>query len=128
MAPGRYVSDFPGLPAGNLSVFVAPGTGSGVVGSWWWQRSSRPLLLELLLAVGTVVAAASRRRIHPLTGGTVLTVTWLAFLLFTPPYLFEPDPIGFMKTWILFVPLSLTGSLLVQRVLWPVRQVAEPPM
>lgn len=128
VAPGRYVSDFPGLPAGNLSVFVAPGRGSGVVGSWWWQRSWRPLLLELLLAGGTVVAAASRRWLHPLVGGTALAATWLGFVLHTPPHLFQPDPFGFLQTWFFFAPLSLAGSLLVYRVLWPGRPASAPPM
>ena len=128
VAPGRYVADFPGLPEGNLSVFVAPGTGSGAAGSWWWQRSGRPLLLELLLAVGTVVAAASRRWVHPLVGGTALAATGLGFVLYTPPHLFQPDPFGFMQTWFFFAPLSLTGSLLVYRILWPATRGAAPPM
>lgn len=127
VAPGKYVADFPGLPAENLSVFVAPGSGSGLVGSWWWQRSRRPLVLELLLAVGTLVAAALRRSVHPLAGGTVVMITWLGFVLSTPAHLFSPDPFEFMQTWFFFVPFSGVVSLLVYRALWPGERAAAPP-
>ncbi|MGE5589532.1 MAG: hypothetical protein ACM3ZA_02715 [Bacillota bacterium] len=124
--PGKYVGDFPGLPTDNLSVFVAPGSGSGVIGSWWWQRSGRAVVLALLLATVTLGAAALRRWVHPLAGGAALMIAWLGFVLNVPAHLFSPDPFGFMKTWFLFIPFSLVVSLLMYRALWPGGSVHRP--
>lgn len=104
---GRYVARFNGLPDSNLSVFVSPGGGWGRLSSWWWRRAGRAWMLVTLTGVGSFAAGWLRRsapsRWRHL--GTVLGLaTPLAVLAMTPQALFEPNPIGVMKTWFLFAP------------------------
>ncbi|MCL5677524.1 MAG: hypothetical protein M1602_06675 [Firmicutes bacterium] len=126
--PGRYTAAFDGLPEQNLSVYLAPGRGSGFPVSWWWRRSSRAWLLAVLLLAGTLAGAAVRARVPRKSwlrmAGYVLTYgSWLAFVRLTPHYLFRPDPIGWMTTWFLYVPgliaLALGLDVLARRILGP---------
>lgn len=96
-----------GLPAENLSVYLAPAGGAGRLASLWWRRASRPWLLLGLAVAGSVAGALllrAQRGLRHQAGLLVSLLTPVLVLILTPANLFGMNPIGFMKTWFLFVP------------------------
>lgn len=104
---GRYTAHLQGLPAQNLSLFLAPTAGKGLLSSLWLRRESRPWLLLLLTVFGSVAGALLlRSKRNGLRGaGALLRWLWpVVVLILTPAHLFEPNPIGLIMTMFLFMP------------------------
>lgn len=108
MGENLYSATFPGLPTENLSVFMSPGGGGPwLLASWWWQRPGRAWLLVAITAVGSFAAGWLRlAKAHSLylTGTALRYGIPIAIIALTPSHLFEPNPMGVMQTWLLFVP------------------------
>lgn len=128
LGDGHYGATFSGLPAQNLALFVAPGSGAGWISSWWWQRSGRAWIL-VAISVMCGLAAGPLRLLKPGFPhfiGTVMgvLVSTLIYAL-TPLNLFQPNPIGMMQTWFLFVPFL--GLLYLVAITVPGRLVRGWP-
>lgn len=114
--PGRHEATFQGLPEGNLSLYVAPFGKTGLLSSLWWQRTGRAWLMTLIVAIGALAGGILRRLRRPVPGAALTVVALVAVFVTTPPHLFEPNPIGVMKTWFAFFPGLLLLSWLLFRL------------
>lgn len=127
---GSYGETFSGLPEQNLSVFVAPQRGRGMLSSWWWQRTGRAWILAAITVAGGLAGGLLRRQkpgfLHFL--GTIMgfLVATLVFAL-TPLFLFQPSPAGMMQTWFLFVPLLGLLFLVANWLPGRITRAAPPP-
>ncbi|HWI64067.1 MAG TPA: hypothetical protein VNT75_19695 [Symbiobacteriaceae bacterium] len=117
--PGQYEATLEQLPAGNLSIFLAPGGGP----RWWWDRTGRSWFLVALALLGAAlaeVAAVSLGTRLRSAGLLVSLLTWALLYVAAPPHLLRPDPTGVMFLWLLFIPglmvAHILGRSLIRRI------------
>ncbi|MHB9145205.1 MAG: hypothetical protein ACYC5Y_07700 [Symbiobacteriia bacterium] len=106
-----YQAHLTGLPDVNLSVFLAPALGDPLFYlSWWWSRSGRVWLLAALALLGGLMAGwlhRDRSRKWRRVGGWLVLAAMLgALYLLTRENMFDPNPIGTMTTWFIFLPFT----------------------
>mgnify|MGYP001416321571 CR=1 FL=1 len=110
--PSRYAGSFDRLPEVNLSVFIAPGSGSGTLTSRWWQRAYRPwLVLGLTFALALATGLAGRL-VRPAWQPYLALARWAVPVLavaLSPLYQFSPGPASLITTLILYYPALLVA-------------------
>lgn len=122
--PNRYGASFEGLPEENLSLFLAPGGGSGLLGSWWWQRAVRPWLLLGLTFTLALAAGLAGRLTGPAWKPWLALLRWSIPLMaigLSPAYMFAPSPLGLITLLVFYIPGLLlafaVGGFLLPRLL-----------